>query len=241
MRRGHLEQDLRVLAGILAGENLFIDLDENVSKTFPVVQMPLTLNEYVEQILEERNYTFLLYDGSAIQIGYQFDGQQHQQQVISHKLAFFFSPLSLPTLRPTLARLKSFLEDRGSLIEIFKSLPDYLEGEDHGTLFSKHSEKAWQELTWVYGIRLDYNANSQNSASHPQSHATIFDKDCRIAVSDYLDLRRFSLLVFAHLWPLHSKELIPEIQQKLPPRSGGQSLIPNDYPNDYGIFLSLSL
>lgn len=239
MRRGQVEQDLKVLAKILAREELFIDLDDNVSKTFPVVQMPLTLSDYVEQILEGRNYTFLLYDGSAIQIGYQFDDQQ---RVISHKLAFFFSPLSLPTLRLTLARLKSLLENSKSLIEIFKSLPDYLEAEDdHGTYFSKHSKRAWQELTWVYGVRLDYNVNSQNSASHPQSHATIFDKDCRIAVSDYLDLRRFSLLVFAHLWPFHREKLIPEIQQKIPPRSGGQSLIPSNYPNDYGIFLSLSL
>lgn len=234
MRRGEVSQDLHAVAEILAKKNLLVDNVMNLSKTFPIVKMPLPLNQYVEQILEARNYTFLLFDGSAIQVGYQFD---NQDRIISHKLAFFFSPLSLPGLRTTLSKIKEILGSKEDLIEILtRFIPEYLNDlKGHEAAISKHYEEAWQELTWVYGVRLDYDSSKPNSAKHPQSHATFFDDDCRIAVSDYFDLRRFFLLSFAHLWPFHD-EVVQEIQQKIPHRSGTQNLIPGNYPSDYGVF-----
>jgi hypothetical protein len=110
MRMTDVEQDLKAAAKILTHKNLLVEHDTNFinfSKTFPVVQMPLALNLYAEQIIEEQMYTFLLYDGSSIQVGYEFD---NQRKVTSHKLVFFFSPLSLPTLRFILPKLKSLVE-----------------------------------------------------------------------------------------------------------------------------------
>ena len=236
MRTTDVDRDLKVVAEILTCKNLLVDHDTNFSKTFPVVQMPLPLNLYIEQIIEEQRYTFLLYDGSSIQVGYEFD---NQRRVTSHKLVFFLSPLSLPTLRFILPKLKSLVGSREDLIEVLKHLPDYLDPDysDRAVVLG-HSKEAWQELTWVHGIRLDYDSTASNQADHPQSHATIFDNDCRIAVSHYFDLRRFFLLIFAHLWPFHKTELVPKIRQKIPPRSRAQNLIPTSYPSDYGAFLS---
>jgi hypothetical protein len=240
MRATDVKQDLEAAAKILTYKNLLVDHDTNftnLSKTFPVVQMPLPLNLYIEQIIEEKGYTFLLYDGSSIQVGYKFD---NQGKVTSHKLVFFFSPLSLPTLRFILPKLKSLVGSREDLIEFLKHLPDYLLDPDYSdrAVVSRHSKEAWQELTWVHGIRLDYDSTASNQADHPQSHATIFDNDCRIAVSHYFDLRRFFLLIFAHLWPFHKTELVPKIRQNIPSRSRAQNLIPTSYPSDYGAFLS---
>jgi hypothetical protein len=243
MRATDVKQDLEAAAKILTYKNLLVDHDTNYtnftnfSKTFPVVQMPLPLNLYIEQIIEEKKYTFLLYDGSSIQVGYKFD---NQGKVASHKLVFFFSSLSLPTLRFILPKLKSLVGSREDLIEVLKHLPDYLLDPDYSdrAVVSRHSKEAWQELTWVHGIRLDYDSTASNQADHPQSHATIFDNDCRIAVSHYFDLRRFFLLIFAHLWPFHKTELVPKIRQKIPSRSRAQNLIPTSYPSDYGAFLS---
>jgi hypothetical protein len=240
MRTTDVKQDLEAAAKILTYKNLLVDHDTNFtnfSKTFPVVQMPLPLNLYIEQIIEEQRYTFLLYDGSSIQVGYKFD---NQGKVTSHKLVFFFSPLSLPTLRFILPKLKSLVGSREDLIEVLKHLPDYLLDPDYSdrAVVSRHSKEAWQELTWVHGIRLDYDSTASNQADHPKSHATIFDNDCRIAVSHYFGLRRFFLLIFAHLWPFHKTELVPKIRQKIPSRSRAQNLIPTSYPSDYGAFLS---
>jgi hypothetical protein len=239
MRATDVKQDLEAAAKILTYKNLLVDHDTNFtnfSKTFPVVQMPLPLNLYIEQIIEEKKYTFLLYDGSSIQVGYKFD---NRGKVASHKLVFFFSPLSLPTLRFILPKLKSLVGSREDLIEVLKHLPDYLDPDySDRAVVPGHSKEAWQELTWVHGIRLDYDSTASNQADHPQSHATIFDNDCRIAVSHYFDLRRFFLLIFAHLWPFHKTELVPKIRQKIPPRSRAQNLIPTSYPSDYGAFLS---
>ncbi len=237
MRTTDVDRDLKAAVKILTYKNLLVDHDTNFSKTFPIVQMPLPLNLYIEQIIEEQRYTFLLYDGSSIQVGYKFD---NQGKVTSHKLVFFFSPLSLPNLRFILPKLKSLVGSREDLIEVLKYLPDYLLDPDYldRAVVSRHSKEAWQELTWVHGIRLDYDSTASNQADHPQSHATIFDNDCRIAVSHYFDLRRFFLLIFAHLWPFHKTELVPKIRQKIPSRSRGQNLIPTSYPSDYGAFLS---
>jgi hypothetical protein len=236
MRTTDVDRDLKAAAKILTYKNLLVDHDTNFSKTFPVVQMPLPLNLYIEQIIEEQRYTFLLYDGSSIQVGYEFD---NQRRVTSHKLVFFLSPLSLPTLRFILPKLKSLVGSREDLIEVLKHLPDYLDPDySDRAVVPGHSKEAWQELTWVHGIRLDYDSTASNQADHPQSHATIFDNDCRIAVSHYFDLRRFFLLIFAHLWPFHKTELVPKIRQKIPPRSRAQNLIPTSYPSDYGAFLS---
>lgn len=103
MRTTDVDRDLKEAAKILTYKNLLVDHDTNFSKTFPVVQMPLPLNLYIEQIIEEQRYTFLLYDGSSIQVGYEFD---NQRRVTSHKLVFFLSPLSLPTLRFILPQTK---------------------------------------------------------------------------------------------------------------------------------------
>lgn len=236
MRTTDVDRDLKAVAEILTCKNLLVDHDTNFSKTFPVVQMPLPLHLYIEQIIEGQRYTFLLYDGSSIQVGYEFD---NQRRVTSHKLVFFLSPLSLPTLRFILPKLKSLVGSREDLIEVLKHLPDYLDLDySDRAVVPGHSKEAWQELTWVHGIRLDYDSTASNQADHPQSHATIFDNDCRIAVSHYFDLRRFFLLIFAHLWPFHKTELVPKIRQKIPPRSRAQNLIPTSYPSDYGAFLS---
>lgn len=245
MRKRDVHMDLSKMAEILLNHELLIHFDLNLNKTFPIVQMPLTLDEYVENILKANHYTFLLYDGSSIQVGYRFN---NLGLVTSHKLVFFFSPLSLPALRhahPGLGKnkLKEFIEigePKEGIIDILTSPPNHLEAivHDCGKVASGYKEEFWQKLTWIYGIRLDYNGTAANSANHPQSHATIFDGDCRIAVSNYFDLRRFFLLIFAHLWPFHKTELVPKIRQKIPPRSRAQNLIPTSYPSDYGAFLS---
>jgi len=220
--------------GLLLHRNMRLD------RAFSVVQMPLTLDDYVDQILKSEEYTFLLHDGSSIQVGYRFD---RQGQITSHKLAFFLSPLSLPPLQAWFLEIKREYDvnSKDDLIEVMGSFPEYIPKHIEATV-SKHDTTAWQDLTWVHWLRLDYNSTEQNLGNHPQSHATIYDDGCRIAVSHYFDLRRFFLLIFAQLWPFRDNGLITAIRQRIPSRIPSPpripNLIPSDYPRDYGVFFS---
>lgn len=249
MRKGDVQTDLQSMADILWRYGLLAHHTLNSEKNYPVTEMPLSLNQYIREIVENNNYTFLLYDGSSIQVGYKYDSQE---RIISHKLSFFFSPLSLRSYRNSFLCLIKGDEpvvQRGSKPDLIELMQHFLyyseyphENEGASEITQVESVVArgfWPSLTWVYGVRFDFDSSMQNQAEHPQSHATIFDNECRIAASHFFDLRRFFLLVFAHLWPFHKEDVIPEIQRRIPPRFEQQDFLPNDYVEDYGAFLSL--
>ena len=247
MQRADVYRDLKDAYSILlqssTTQGVLVDGTLSLEKDFKFVDFPIRLKDYIDKILRPSNYTFLLCDGSAIQIGYIFD---QRGVALSHKLTFFFSPVSLPEFR-------SYLNDNCGAPTLGTAKDDVINGLAEFYALVKHGINAdlpefstlaglgdselielWQDLTWVHGIRFDYNS-TQNSASHPASHATLFDKDCRIAVAHFLDVRRFLLMVFRHLWPF-CPSIADQIAQSIRERFNQAQLLPHGYQNSHGLF-----
>jgi hypothetical protein len=247
MRIADVSIDLNLAYEILLRQGVLVDGNLSPKKEFPFVDFPIRLKDYINEILRPSNYTFLLCDGSAIQVGY--DDKNQGDVVVSHKLTFFFSPLSLPKFRfylcddrgiPTLGTAKDdIINGLAEFYTLFKNVinPNLLGFCAPVGLGDNELIELWQDLTWVHGIRFDYNP-AQNSASHPASHATLFDRDCRIAVAHFLDVRRFLLMVFRHLWPF-CPSIADQIAQSITNRFHQAQLLPDGYQNSHGLFFGL--
>lgn len=224
-----VSNDLRKAAEILWKGNVLLDSDEKPEKPFPFVNTPTPLQEYID-LIKNKDYTFLLKDGSVIQMGFKFDAGGFIEK---HRLTFFHSPLA-----HMIKNLGGLLNKDDVVVALELLLGDSPSDED-----TSPEQCPGKGFPLVYSFRLDYDENGQHLVNHPKSHATFLSENCRIAVNSYFDVRTFLLLVFGNLWAEYGKEVLGELQSldKLNKRAYAQSttFLPNDYNLLYGVHFSL--
>lgn len=128
-----------------------------------------TLKEY-RMLIESRQFSAVLFDGSIIQISYTFK----REEILKHRLMFFPCPLSI---------------DEEDLLSI--PLIDIIDS---------YSEEEFQSrLRLRSPLRFDYDVESQRDL-HPASHLTVSDDDCRIPIFAPLSVGHFIRFVFQHFF-----------------------------------------
>lgn len=128
-----------------------------------------SLSEYCS-LIENQQYSMLLSDGAFFQISYQI----HRQEVVSHRLCWYPSPIELP----------EYFE-REEIVEI---------------VLNKMSSGDLDDFKSRSPLRFDY-APSQAAEDHPHTHFHIGHEDCRIPVKSALSLRSFISFIANNFYP----------------------------------------
>lgn len=227
MTINELIKDIRLLSGVLWKHGLILDEHPPSSKptgrthrvgdfSFSDIKNAPTfsLKEYF-LLLKKGIYTYLLEDGSIIQLGYEYprfkDGDP-----IKHRLLFYPSPIRF-----------HFSLTSGMDMETILFLIDLLEGEVSKAV-KEINGMALEEVDIshlnTYAIRFDYDAQV-NEDWHPSVHCTLFSQECRWTVSHPLDIATFSELVFLHFWPKYRAKIESDIR-RLPKRTFHTPVLP---------------
>jgi len=129
--------------------------------------------EYIyEKCKDEKDYNFMLIDGSLIQLQYEFN---HRNSIIGHVLSFLPNPS----------------------YEKYQDNPEEFEVLYYGNeLFTSILEKR----TIVFPIRFDYS-QTHNNVIHPKIHATFGNyKDCRIPISKPIGPKMFISFILRNFY-----------------------------------------
>lgn len=140
-----------------------------------------TIDEYM-YLLTNEQYTFLLFDGSLVQLVYYF----RNRRVVQHHLGFYSPPVSVQQ-----EELDLYLEHGLTLDEL---LSDKI-ASDRFVLY----------LRLKSPIRFDFDAEN-NRENHPASHLHLSQNHCRIAVFAPLSIGHFVRFIFRHFYPDYWKE-----------------------------------
>jgi len=135
-----------------------------------------TIDEYTH-LLTNRQYTYLLFDGSLIQLVYNF----RNRRLVQHHLGFYSPPVSLPQ------------EELDLYLEYGLTLHDLLSDKIASDNFAS-------DLRLKSPIRFDFDAEN-NRENHPASHLHLSESHCRIAVFAPLSIGHFIHFVFRHFYP----------------------------------------
>jgi len=128
-----------------------------------------TISEY-RALLENRAFSAILYDGSALQISYIFEGNT----VTKHRLCYYPCPLLIA--------------------------PDEVQAESLLDFISNLSaEEVDRRLRLRSPIRFDFDPDSV-ADDHPSSHMHISFEECRIAVAGPLSAGRFFEFVLRNFY-----------------------------------------
>lgn len=145
------------------------------STTSPVVAFAsglpsFSLKEYVD-LVQQRQYSFLLADGSIFQLCWTFS----REQLIKHRLLYVPAPLVF---------------DQDDVAEL--GLLDTLD------MIFPVSQQA--HLLMVTPVRFDFDSAAA-SGNHPASHLTIIKHCCRVPVFGPLSLGHFCRFIFRSFYP----------------------------------------
>jgi hypothetical protein len=135
-----------------------------------------TIDEYMH-LLTNRQYTYLLFDGSLIQLVYYF----RNRRVVQHHLGFYSPPVSLQQ-----KELDLYLEHGLTLDDL---LNDKIASDNFAS-----------DLRLKSPIRFDFDVEN-NREDHPASHLHLSESHCRIAVFAPLSIGHFVRFVFRHFYP----------------------------------------
>ncbi|WP_448125761.1 DUF2290 domain-containing protein [Pseudomonas veronii] len=128
-----------------------------------------TLSEYCS-LVESRQYSMLLADGSFFQISYGL----RRREIVRHRLCWYPSPV----------KFSEELMDSGGIID--EVLERMAKGDT--SFFQSRSP-----------LRFDYSPDDA-SEMHPEVHLHIGHEDCRIPVKSALSLRSFMVFVVENFY-----------------------------------------
>lgn len=140
-----------------------------------------SVEEYM-QFLENRQYVFILFDGSLVQLVYQFRGKR----IVGHHLGYFPSPVPIQP------------EELREYFAYGLTLTDLVNDKLQQDTFRSN-------LRLRSPIRFDFDIED-NREDHPASHLHISQSDCRIAVVAPLSIGHFLCFLFRHFYPEHWRE-----------------------------------
>ena len=179
--RRSINTELRYLTALLVKKGIAIDqnwpsMGDNEIKWDNYKGLAFSLqNQPYEDIFEacrrERDFSFMLIDGSLIQMQYRFQ----RNNINSHILSF------LPN--PTFEKYQDNPEEFEKLyygIELFTDILD--------------------KKTIIFPIRFDYS-QTHNEIIHPKIHATFGNyKDCRIPIAKPISPKRFISFILRNFY-----------------------------------------
>lgn len=226
MTRQEIILDLKKAERILWKTGVLLKSKPGLETPFPIISNPTPLWQYM-LLIKNENYTFLLKDGSVIQMGFEFGPDD---RIKKHKLAFFQSPL------PHVIDPNDYLFSPDDVVSALEMLMDR---KFWGGEISPEPDPG-KDFPLIYSFRVDYDESGPDNIDHPKSHATVFSQNCRIASNTYFDVRTFLLLIFGNLWPEYGKRALKKLQQIARRTSArNPSLLPRNYSQFYGAYLSL--
>lgn len=160
-----------------------------------------TIAEY-RRLLEDRQFTILLYDGGLIRAQYEF----RRNDVVAHSLGYYPCPVVFPD---------EYLNQGVSIGEIVDHfLSKALEERDWEVYFdgsgvrSTDAEGPPEPTLLMRGpFRFDYDPEAEGDF-HPASHVHLSVQECRLPVHAPLSFGQFMSFVFRnfyqHIWSDHS-------------------------------------
>ena len=140
------------------------------------------VDEYL-YALRWNEYSFVIYDGSVIQIEYREDNSR----IAYHRLCYFPCPIELDL---TLDDLEQPLDEV------------VLAGINSGRL---------EIIKPFAALRFDYDAGNAKPG-HPASHFTLISPDCRIPVQEPMGLERFLEFVFRNFYAGDAAKWAPALK-----------------------------
>lgn len=169
-----------------------------------------TMRDYFN-VIERRNYNFLLRDGSVLQIEYVFA----RGTLRGHRLVFFPCPAEITIDEPredvdlSEAIREQILRAVESLATEPPSFPvdaELGDEDDEGKADDVFATPA--DALMRTPLRFDFDVASAG-AGHPASHVHLMHSDCRIPVFGPLTVRDFAMLVFSQFLPDLTRSALP--------------------------------
>ena len=140
---------------------------------FLLSRSDLTIRGYLHW-LETSQFSGLLFDGSLLQVTYDFDGHS----IVGHRLAYVPCPVDLTS------------QDCRELLD---------EGFPWGDVVRMQLERG-EDILMKSSLRFDYDPRSA-AADHPETHFTMNSTECRIACATPFRFGRFLDFVFRTFYP----------------------------------------
>jgi hypothetical protein len=177
-----------------------------------------SLTEY-RNLLQNRLYHCMLYDGSLIQFGYLFN----DDELVKHRNCFYPCPLSINPLE-----IKG-LQPGDDFVTLFDYFLDQEADEIKACISTADYSRPQELLRLSTPFRFDFDPNTQLN-NHPASHLHIIDGDCRLPIFGPLSVGHFVRFIFHHFYPqiwseydvlrnwtldFHSRSITPQEQGEL--------------------------
>lgn len=148
-----------------------------------------SINEY-RNLIENRHYHCMLFDGSIIQFGYLFTNN-----ILSkHRNCYYPCPLII-----TSSDIEAIQSGHD-----FVTLFDLLLTQEIDTLRAGISKSEFSDkqnlLQFSTPFRFDYDPSSQTD-THPASHLHVLNEECRWPVFGPISVGHFVRFVFRHFYP----------------------------------------
>jgi hypothetical protein len=180
-----------------------------------------TIADYL-RIIENRQYNFMLYDGSVFRARYLF----RRNNLEKHHLSYYPCPVDLTDSElqadiPIAEHFDNLLHE--ALANFDWQL--YIGEEKEGTENNRIEDPKKPILLMKAPIRFDYDPDARNE-NHSSSHAHIMNPDCRIPVFGPLSLGHFFSFVFRYFYPEEWKE--NDFIRNWPKEQGNRSITNSD-------------
>ena len=206
-----------VASDSLADYRLIVAEDRGeIGGNFSYSRFPPTVLEYFE-LIKNREYTFLLSDGSIIQLSLLFD--VNSNELIKYRYLYCNPQPFIPNMRRVWTGSASLLED------VFYSLlamavkeggafyrPDL--SDEAIDVFAEAQELDYslasmaKALQLPSSIRFDFDLYGRNEIWHPAAHVTFFADNVRLALDRPLTPSLFVAMTIAHFSRLDGKDVI---------------------------------
>lgn len=148
-----------------------------------------SINEY-RNLIENRHYHCMLFDGSIIQFGYLFTNNT----LSKHRNCYYSCPLII-----TSSDIEAIQSGHD-----FVTLFDLLLTQEIDTLRAGISKSEFSNeqnlLRFSTPFRFDYDPSSQTD-THPASHLHVLNEECRWPVFGPISVGHFVRFVFRHFYP----------------------------------------
>lgn len=185
---GSIERQIRKLGDLLGDSGLLIDrnypyrfrIGRQITRlawnNYYIAGLPefASIEEYL-WFMGNKQYSFILFDGSLIQISYDF----RHREIIGHHLGLYPSPVPIDT------------EELHLYYEYGYTMEDLI-----------HDKLVSSNVRMKSPIRFDFDKND-NRENHAASHLHISQDNCRIPVFAPLSLGLFIRFIFCNFYPEH--------------------------------------
>jgi len=229
----NVKSELKDVLDILNQYKLLADINVNSvfsSETlFTSVKFPPSLFDFY-MMINKKEFTFLLIDGSILQIGLIYNPETCQVEKYRY---CYYNPSIYNRIKkdkekyiwaghwPLLNIIFDFLLDKAAALgdiigyDIDDTLMEAMTKFEDGSELSYLLSQLANSYTLPNSIRFDYNRSGPNELWHPASHATFLSNNVRLAVDHLLRPSWFTAISISHFSSLKTTTDMEPIFHKL--------------------------